>query len=145
MSLPANARYFKLLSHKTVTAALKSARMSKNLSGADAAKLINLTQPQLSKIENGRQAFFTEGTKGKMEELAKLLEVGPLKWTEADWREEERKPKVMAQSTVRVVPTVASKAARLEDQLRLVMDLYDAGALDRDALFNGLSKLLEAR
>ena len=140
MPLPANATYYRLVSHRAAAASLKSQRINNKLTGSEAAELVGLTQPQLSKIENGHQEFFTDKVKAKLDDLAKQLGA-TLKWAEGDWREEEHKVR-----TVTAQAPVQSKAKpRLEDQFRMVMDLYDAGVLDRDGVLNGLSKMLEVR
>lgn len=140
MSLPPNANYFKLISHKSAVAALKTARVSKNLTGKDAAEMVGLTQPQLSRIENGHQAFFTDKVKAKMDELAKTLEVQPLKWTEADWREQERGA-YAAKRVTTPARTVAAPALNSRASVSTLLDLYDAGVLNRDIVLDALTNL----
>lgn len=140
MSLPANANYFKLISHKSAVAALKTARVAKNLTGKDAAEMVGLTQPQLSRIENGHQAFFTDKVKAKLDELAKTLEVQPLRWTEADWREQERGAYAAKQVTT-PTRTVAAPSLKSRDSMNTLLDLYDAGVLDRTVVLDALTNL----
>lgn len=139
MSLPPNARYFKLVSHKAAVAALKTARLNKNLTGKDAAELVGLTQPQLSRIENGHQAFFTDKVQSKLDELAKTLEVQPLKWTEADWREQDREPRAKRVTTP--ARTVATPGLDSRASVNTLLDLYDAGVLDRTVVLDALTNL----
>lgn len=139
MSLPPNANYFKLISHKSAVAALKTARVAKDLTGKDAAEMVGLTQPQLSRIENGHQAFFTDKVKAKLDELAKMLEVQPLRWTEADWREQEREPR--AKQVTTPTRTVAAPSPKSRDSMNTLLDLYDAGVLNRDIVLDALTNL----
>ena len=144
MSLPPNANYFKLISHKSAVAAIKTARLSKNLTGKDAAELVGLTQPQLSRIENGHQAFFTDKVKAKMDELAKVLEVQPFKWTEADWRDGEREAgrrRTHKQVTTPTRTVAAPTSLNSRASVSTLLDLYDAGVLNRDIVLDALTNL----
>lgn len=141
MSLPANANYYKLISHKSAVAAIKTARVSKNLTGKDAAEMVGLTQPQLSRIENGHQAFFTDRVKAKMDELAKMLEVAPFKWAEADWREQERGPYAAKRVTTPTRTVAAPASLDSRASVNTLLDLYDAGVLDRTVVLDALTNL----
>jgi transcriptional regulator with XRE-family HTH domain len=143
MSLPPNANYFKLISHKSAVAALKTARVAKDLTGKDAAEMVGLTQPQLSRIENGHQAFFTDKVKAKLDELAKMLEVQPLRWTEADWREGEREAgqRRMQKQVTTPARTVAAPSLNSRASVSTLLDLYDAGVLNRDIVLDALTNL----
>lgn len=146
MPLPPNANYYKLVSHKTIANALRTARTAKSLSAKEAGERVGLAQAQLSRIECGKQAFFTDGVKAKLDELAKNLDMPALKWVEADWRATERGPKpkqvttpvqALVARTVSVPPTVLDSRASVVT----LLDLYDAGILDRTVVVDALTNL----
>lgn len=152
MSLPANATYFKLLKHKTVGAEVRTARVAKGLTGKDAAELVGLSQPQLSRIENGHQEFFTDKGKDLLTELMRELGVTSATWVEADWREGKRSVKEKKVTTpVRPVAAAAlvvsgpvrATAATLDSRTSVttLLDLYDAGVLDRAVILDALTNL----
>lgn len=146
MSLPPNANYYKLIRHKQVGADLRNFRVGKDLSGKDAAELVGLSQPQLSRIENGHQAFFTDKVKNALTDLMHQLGMSPATWAEADWREGKRKSKKVTtpSRTVAASAAVATSTAPVDVQASAdtLLRLYDAGLLNRDAMVNAMTTLM---
>lgn len=137
--------YYKLVSYKEVAARLKVARLEKGWTGVQAAEAAQMAQPEVSRIENGKERFFTPAMQAKTERLAKVLGVVDLRWEAADddevIREEARD---IAESVMS--DSIRERRARMDAYFRKggssdvkervlnLIDLHHEGVLSHDAL-----------
>jgi hypothetical protein len=136
MGLQAGDKMFKLVSHREYAAKLKAARTMRELTATVAAESHGLSQPQLSKIENGQQTHFTGRIKDKVEALAKDLGVEGMRFVAVDWadlrQKESPRPKEPAFSA-KTAQVVTSGAATPLDRVARLLALHNEGLIPAEA------------
>jgi transcriptional regulator with XRE-family HTH domain len=137
--------YYRLVSYKEVAARLKVARLEKGWTGVQAAEVAQMAQPEVSRIENGKERFFTAAMQAKTERLAKALGVNDLRWEPADDAEMIREE---AREVAESVMTDGIRARRdrmeqffrkggsadVKEKVLNLIDLHHEGVLSHDAL-----------
>lgn len=93
--------HYKIVGYSETAAKLKVARLDKGLTGMQAADLAFMAQPEVSRVENGKQKWFTESMREKTERLAQVLGVSDVRWQEAT--EQELREVVLREATEEVV------------------------------------------
>lgn len=143
--------HYKLVSYKEVAARLKVARLEKGWTGVQAAEAAQMAQPEVSRIENGKERFFTAAMQAKTERLAKALGVGDLRWEPADddemIREEAREltEEVMTDEQRDRKARIASYFKRptrtFADEILLMLDLHGAGMIGEQEVLSNVEHL----
>jgi len=142
--------YYKLVSHKEVAARLKVARLEKGWTGVQAAEAattpgLAMAQSEVSRVENGKERFFTPSLQAKTEQLAKVLGVKDLRWEPTDDAEMIREE---ARDVAEEVMTDESRDRRqsieafykkggskdMKEQVLNLINLHQEGVLSHEAL-----------
>lgn len=143
--------HYKLVSHKEVAARLKVARLEKGWTGVEAAAAAQMAQPEVSRVENGKERYFTAAMQAKTERLAKALGVTDLRWESA---EDEEMIRDEAQEIAEAVMTEEQKdrKARIAaffkkptrtfaDEILLLLDLHGAGMIGEQEVLSNVENL----
>lgn len=143
--------YYKLVSHKEVAARLKVARLEKGWTGvqaADAATIPNLAiaQSEVSRIENGKERYFTAVLQAKAEQLAKVLGVKDLRWELVEDESEMIREEAREVAESVMTDSIRERRARMDAYFRKggsadvkekvlnLIDLHHEGVLSHDSL-----------
>lgn len=143
--------YYKLVSHKEVAARLKVARLEKGWTGVQAAEAATLpglavAQSEVSRVENGKERYFTPSLQAKTEQLAKVLGVRDLRWELVEDESEMIREEAREVAESVVTDTIRERRARMEQFFRKggsgdvkekvlnLIDLHHEGVLSHDAL-----------
>lgn len=129
---------YKLVSHREVAAKLKVARLEKGWTGVQAGEVCGLAQPQISKVENGQQQFFTMALRAKVQTLADALGVAGLRWDDATDAELDREAEAVARAEVETDDKrerreriynffVNDSKLKTHHRVGMVVDLYKEG------------------
>lgn len=124
MGLQKGDKMYKLVSYREFAAKLKAARHSAEMTATETAELCGLSQPQLSRIENGQQQYYTGRVMEHVEKLASVLQVAGLRFVEADYAEvrgHKPRPQFSAE-TARTVLVSGTQLQRVEKLLELHRD-----------------------
>lgn len=143
--------YYKLVSHKEVAARLKVARLEKGWTGVQAAEVAStpglaVAQSEVSRIENGKERYFTPSLQSKAEQLAKVLGVKDLRWELVE--DESEMIREEAREVAESVMTDGIRARRdrmeqffrkggsadVKEKVLNLIDLHHEGVLSHDAL-----------
>lgn len=141
--------HYKLVSHKEVAARLKVARLEKGWTGVEAAAAAQMAQPEVSRVENGKERYFTAAMQAKTERLAKALGVTDLRWESA---EDEEMIRDEAQEIAEAVMTEEQKDRRqsieafykkggskdVKEQVLNLINLHQEGVLSHEALVTSI-------
>lgn len=129
------SRTYKLKNHRDIAARLKIARVDAKMSMDAMGNLVGLTQPQVSRIESGVQAYFRESVRDRVLKWADALGVKGLEFEEGYW---DTKPEKARESrAAKVAPT--SPEITPYQQILAVIEVARLGALDADAAFEVIS------
>jgi transcriptional regulator with XRE-family HTH domain len=128
-------KVYKLENHKETGELLKLARLEKGESGEQVAKHAGMAQPQVSKLENGGQLFYTEALKPRVEALAKHLGLD-VRFTEVAWEDaygtkKKPAPKRGRPRKVQSV-SVTNDAERMVESTRLLLDMHQKGLISSE-------------
>lgn len=140
MSLQKNEQMFKLTSYREYAAKLKAARLGANMSATEIAELCGLAQPQLSRIENGQQQFFTGRTKERVEKLASALNVTGLRFTEVSYAE-VRGQKASPKFSAETAQTVVVSGSTLQ-RVGKLLELHREGLIPEQAAIISIKALV---
>lgn len=120
-------RTYKLKNHRDIAARLKIARSDAGMTMDSLGELVGLSQPQISRIESGAQAFFTESVRDRMLRWADVLGVKGAEFVEGYWDTQPEKARA-----ARGKPE-APAALTPYQQILAVIEVSRLGALDSDA------------
>lgn len=118
-------RLFKVTDYKNSFAALRAARVKSGLTSGEAAKLIGMFAPDYSRCESGYKQYVTEIGKGRLQALAKQLDV-TLNFKEASWSEIRQRKSVRNSRKSAPVAQVAQVAQVAADDATAREDLFSA-------------------
>lgn len=122
-------RTYKLKNHRDIAARLKVARSDTGMSMDALGELVGLAQPQISRIESGVQAYFTDSVKERMKKWADLLGVKNVEFEESYWdTQPEKAREVRAQKAAPSAGTLTPY-----QQILAVIEVSRLGALGPDA------------
>lgn len=133
---------YKLKNHREIAAYLKAARLNAKMTCAGVGELVGLGQPQVSRIESGVQAYFTEPVKEKVEKLAGLLNVTGLDFVEGYWETRIDDARAARLERVEKVSAPASKSSLTPfQQIAAIVEVSRLGALTSDAALEAISNI----
>jgi transcriptional regulator with XRE-family HTH domain len=105
-------------------------------------ELVGLRQPQISRIESGVQAYFTQPVREKVEKLAGLLNVTGLEFVEGYWETRIDDARAVRLERVEKVVGPAPKSSLTPfQQIAAVIEVSRMGALAPDAALAAISNI----
>lgn len=143
--------YYKLISHKEVAARLKVARLEKGWTGVQAADAattpgLSVAQSEVSRVENGKERYFTPSLQAKTEQLAKVLGVNDLRWELVEDESEMIREEAREVANEVMSDSIRERRVRMEaffrkggssdvkEKVLNLIDLHHEGVLSHDAL-----------